>query len=115
MIINIDTYRCTKCKKFYDFDTSKEYNNICDKCNTSLTFIGNSNIDPDKKEKVPEMQPEQYFQYINSKPTITCPYCQSTNIKKISKTSRFVSTGLFGLASSKIGKQWHCNSCKSDF
>lgn len=47
--------------------------------------------------------------------TVTCPYCKSTNTKKISGTSRFVSTGLFGLASSKIGKQWHCNSCKSDF
>lgn len=46
---------------------------------------------------------------------ITCPYCKSTNTKKISGTTRFVSTGFFGLASSKIGKQWHCNSCKSDF
>lgn len=24
------------------------------------------------------------------------------------------STAMFGLASSKIGKQWHCNSCNSD-
>lgn len=51
----------------------------------------------------------------DNKPTITCPYCHSTNTKKISGTKRWLSTGLFGLASSKIGKQWHCNSCKSDF
>ena len=48
-------------------------------------------------------------------PTITCPYCQSTDTKKITTTGRMFSTGLFGLASSKVGKQWHCNKCKSDF
>ena len=46
---------------------------------------------------------------------VTCSYCGSTNVKKISFTSRTVSTGLFGLGSKKIGKQWHCNNCKSDF
>lgn len=44
-----------------------------------------------------------------------CPYCQSTNLKKITVSDRFISVGLFGLASKKIGKQWHCNNCKSDF
>lgn len=47
--------------------------------------------------------------------TPTCPYCKSTNIKKISATSRLGSTILFGIGSKKIGKQWHCNNCKSDF
>lgn len=46
---------------------------------------------------------------------VTCPYCKSTNCKKISSGSRWLSTGLFGLSSKKIGKQWHCNSCGSDF
>lgn len=46
---------------------------------------------------------------------IKCPYCQSSNIAKISTAGRVVSVGLFGLASGKIGKQWHCNNCKSDF
>mgnify|MGYP004458134033 CR=1 FL=1 len=44
-----------------------------------------------------------------------CPYCQSTNLKKITGLDRFISVGLFGLASKKVGKQWHCNNCKSDF
>lgn len=44
-----------------------------------------------------------------------CPYCQSTNLKKITGSDRFISVGLFGLASKKVGKQWHCNNCKSDF
>lgn len=46
---------------------------------------------------------------------VKCPYCDSDNVKKISTLSRAVSTGMVGLASSKIGKQWHCNNCKSDF
>lgn len=29
--------------------------------------------------------------------------------------SRVVSTGLFGLGSNKVGKQWHCSQCGSDF
>lgn len=46
---------------------------------------------------------------------VSCPYCKATNVKKISSSSRIVSTSLFGLGSKKIGKQWHCNKCKSDF
>lgn len=40
-----------------------------------------------------------------------CPTCGSTNIKKISGTKRWVRTGLFGLASSDLGKTMQCNSC----
>lgn len=46
---------------------------------------------------------------------VKCPYCNATNVKKISSANRIVSTGLFGLGSKKIGKQWHCNHCGSDF
>ena len=47
--------------------------------------------------------------------TIECPYCHSTNVSKISTLGRAASVGIFGLASKKIGKQWHCNHCKSNF
>jgi polyhydroxyalkanoate synthesis regulator phasin len=50
-----------------------------------------------------------------STPTITCPYCKSTNTKKLSAASRGLSFGIFGFGSKKIGKQWHCNGCGSDF
>lgn len=46
---------------------------------------------------------------------VSCPYCHATNVKKISTASRMVSTGFFGLGSKKIGKQWHCTKCGSDF
>ena len=42
-----------------------------------------------------------------------CPSCGSTNVSKISVVNRMVSTGLFGLASSKIGKTHKCNNCGS--
>ena len=45
----------------------------------------------------------------NSKPK--CPTCGSTNIKKISGTKRWVTTGLFGLASSNVGKTMECKNC----
>lgn len=47
---------------------------------------------------------------------IQCPYCKSTNVKKISATSKVTHTALFGLASmKKVNSNWHCNNCKSDF
>lgn len=48
-------------------------------------------------------------------PVVTCPYCHSTNTKKISQMSRVTSIGFWGVFSKKIGKQWHCNECGSDF
>ena len=56
----------------------------------------------------PESQP--------TSPTITCPYCKSTNCKKISGLSKAGSVALWGIfALGKTTKQWHCNNCKSDF
>lgn len=52
---------------------------------------------------------------IKIKTQISCPYCKSTNCKKIGVVGRSVSVGLFGLGSKKIGKQFHCNNCKADF
>lgn len=48
--------------------------------------------------------------------TITCPYCKSTDCKKISGLSKAGSVALWGIfALGKTTKQWHCNNCKSDF
>ena len=48
-------------------------------------------------------------------PVVTCPYCHSTNTKKISAASKAGSVFLFGIFSQKVRHQWHCNECKSDF
>lgn len=53
--------------------------------------------------------------YAADKPLVFCPYCGSADTRKISTASRTASVAVVGVASSKIGKQWHCNKCKSDF
>ena len=42
-----------------------------------------------------------------------CPTCGSTNVKHISTLNRAVSIGVFGLFSSKIGKNYECQNCKA--
>lgn len=56
------------------------------------------------KDKLTARQTEQFN-------VPKCPTCGSTNIKKISATKRYVSTGLFGLASSDLGHTQQCNDC----
>ena len=46
---------------------------------------------------------------------VHCPYCNSTNVNRISSTKKAASIIGFGILSNKIGKQWHCNNCRSDF
>ena len=50
-----------------------------------------------------------------SKPQIQCPYCNSTNTKKITAMDRIGSNIMFGIFSKKRNKEWHCESCGSDF
>ncbi len=40
-----------------------------------------------------------------------CPECGSTDTKRISADNRAFSVAVYGLASSKIGKQYQCNNC----
>ena len=97
--------KCPQCNKLY-----MDYDQYCFVCRYKLKYIEGS-----EKVEYPKEAHKSPFDKIPKSPTVTCPYCQSTNTKKISGTSRFMSTGIFGLASKKIGKQWHCNNCKSDF
>ena len=40
-----------------------------------------------------------------------CPTCQSTDVKKISGSKRWLTTGLFGIASGDFGKTMECKNC----
>lgn len=103
---------CQKCNnsEFDEFECFGAKLKTCKKCKQTY-HVGGSREGLDQYQK----ERKQALANRNKKPSITCPYCKSTNTKKISGGSRWLSTGLFGLASSKVGKQWHCNSCKSDF
>lgn len=68
---------------------------------------------------IPYLTPQQIAQanaqaqdWLNK---VHCPYCNSTNCKKISGVSKATSVAMFGIFSQKVKKQWHCNNCKSDF
>lgn len=63
--------------------------------------------------------PEQVA-YVNAyeasrKNAVQCPYCHSTETSKITKSSKVFNTAMFGLFGTKRLKEWHCNSCGSDF
>ena len=40
-----------------------------------------------------------------------CPTCNSTNINRVSGTSKAVSVVMFGLLSQKVKKTYHCDNC----
>ncbi|WP_148411099.1 hypothetical protein [Murimonas intestini] len=61
-----------------------------------------------------ELYKESIKKHARSGPRIRCPYCNSTNTRKATPGS-YVSHGFFGIFSKSFGKQWHCNSCGSDF
>lgn len=81
----------------------------CDKPLVSREHLADLSI---SKKVEPPIQEYIY----DTKPTVECLYCHSTNTKKISVTSKAVHTAIFGIFSvSRNSKQWHCNSCNSDF
>jgi uncharacterized Zn finger protein len=48
--------------------------------------------------------------------SVKCPFCQSTDCKKISGASKFGKVALFGVfAAGSVSKTWHCNNCGSNF
>ncbi len=47
--------------------------------------------------------------------TPKCPTCSSTNIRKLSATSKLVDVAVWGVLSRKAHKQWHCDNCGSEW
>lgn len=47
--------------------------------------------------------------------TPRCPTCSSTNIRKLSATSKLVDVAVWGVLSRKAHKQWHCDNCGSEW
>ena len=120
------TYHCKDCWKLYSFQEN-ETNYVCPICKKQLRYWSTEEIDPEtgkvinsymeesRRSKNPIESCSSQYKHLNPV-TITCPYCKSTNTKKISSLSKAGSVALFGIfALGKTTKQWHCNSCKSDF
>ena len=117
-------YFCDNCMQPYEFsneDDSALF--VCPVCNSKLSYWVSVEIDDSTKlvtkkwwdEERQKSHPENKS-FKPSTPKITCPYCKSTNTKKISGLSKAVNVGLFGIfALGKTTKQFHCNNCKADF
>lgn len=58
-----------------------------------------------------QLQQQESSKQTEEDNTPRCPTCGSTDIQKISEAKRWLSTGLFGLASSDIGKSMCCKKC----
>ena len=116
MIINKDFLKCENCKKMYAFESNKPYSKYCLKCGGRLKFLFNEDCDTELAEKRKNEKPYDPTKDPNSPyyiAKIECPYCHSSNVTKIGTVNRAISVGMFGLASSKIGKTHKCNDCGS--
>jgi len=126
--VSKDSFHCDCCKSI-TYRVPTEY------LNESLPFLLKGKDNSETKQKLydelvkPSPEFDQYLfdhrdeilarnsAHFNSlsQLSVTCPYCSSTNTKKITATSKAVNTALFGIFGTKRHKQWHCNKCGSDF
>lgn len=89
---------CRNCSNFEDIYVSKELQQQWD---NEAKNQGNQQTTKEPK---------------SSKLTVECPYCHSTDTKKITNTSKAVHTAVFGIFSiGRNSKNFHCNKCGSDF
>lgn len=89
----------------------------CPKCSgTYFRDDGFSTCIHDGCTLITEDEFKSYGYHHSDKPVVECPYCHSTNTKKITNASKAVHTAVFGIFSmGRNSKQWHCNQCNSDF
>lgn len=62
--------------------------------------------------------PSEFNGTIEIKPVVNtphCPTCNSTNIKRISTTTKVTNIAMFGLLGNKRKKTFHCNNCKYEW
>lgn len=65
-------------------------------------------IQAEQKEQIEQQKQESSNQ-------VKCPYCNSTNVKKITGTERAASVIGLGLFSKKINKSFKCKNCGGTF
>ncbi len=113
---------CDKCGEYIEFQYDDKYiSNIkaeyCIVTNGSKIVCKCGNrcqsglVEPKKisKEIHIHQQSRSCTQSTLNKPK--CPTCQSTNLKKISATSKVMNTAMFGIFGTKRHKTFHCNNC----
>ena len=85
---------------------------ICDKCDIVLMKLSDSErlgMEANHANFQEEVERQEKLQKQQNIPK--CPTCGSTDIKKLSTTSKVLGVGLLGLASKTVGKTYKCNKC----
>lgn len=105
-------YQCPNCGRIYRESENVYY---CGNCNYRL--LKQEDI---KEVRHPELSKRDYhvIGYVgeSTNTIVKCPYCNSTDTKKITNLSKAVHTAVFGIWSmGRNSKEWHCNHCDSDF
>ena len=121
-------YFCPNCNEYRKYNPNQSNKFICKICGNKMLYKGMEDKDERKQLKKIYIQNEleKEKEKITKKEVIypssqqeenipKCPTCGSTNIKRISGTKRWLTTGLFGLASSDIGKTMVCKNCGYKF
>lgn len=118
-------YMCDKCLESPEYDLDYDGGDfLCPKCGYKMVYWETCEIDTETNKVVNRwVEPIRKMNnpYISSgtsvkmNPVVTCPYCNSTNTKKISLTAKAMNTALFGILGTKRHKQWHCNKCGSEW
>ncbi len=132
-------YECTKCDYRITISGSQNIPTKCKICGAELVLYNQFSVNPNNglkainklednkkeraiqdaeraKKKQEEQRMQEYLQQRSHQPnTPHCPTCGSTNVQKISGMKRWLSVGLFGLASSDVGKTMVCKKCGYKF
>lgn len=116
--IKIITYECENCKKIVYFKSSEKYETKCKTCGSQMILLYSSKYKPNNGLKaIKQFNSRKNDELFSNNAVIDdCPYCHSTDTKKITNTSKVIHTALFGVFSmGRNSKNYHCNNCGSDF
>lgn len=116
----LSTSEYNECKKFF-MHHEKDLNMYTDHpYNTYLKYLRNKNkkeqfeydrLHPSYSVKTTNLVATEIDSMPSEKCIPKCPTCNSTNIHKISVTSKVVNTALFGILGTKRHKTFHCDNC----
>jgi Transcription initiation factor IIE, alpha subunit len=120
VFMKVFTYMCENCLEPFEFDSSEDNDFLCPKCGEKMMYWGTQEVDPNTNKVIKDYIEVERKQANPGKPlvqkqTITCPFCKSTNIRKIGMGERAVSVLGLGLLSKKFNKSFKCNSCGGTF
>ena len=114
MIIKKNQYKCSKCNYYNSFISTELYSTKCPYCKIDMKYIRSFEYDDSVdliKPSEPTVDHYKLKAQLEGRPAIKCPTCGSYHTNKLTSVERAVSFGIFGFASSKIGKSFECKNC----